>query len=120
MLADLELSDRLEGGVRPAAAVGWLPLSAVPGDKRHLVEPLVGLEPRVADLPLPVLGLRVDVVGLTLGSSLPFLGRLRAPEEGSEGGVEPAEGLLLGGEGVPSLPVRSASRISRSWADWSP
>ena len=78
-------------GVRPAAAVGWLPLSAVPGDERHLVEPLVGLEPRlfpIARLP-PCL-----------------LGRRDALEEGSEGGVEPAEGLLLGGEGVPSLPVR--------------
>ena len=50
MLLDLEVSDRLEGRVCPAVGVGRLPLGAVSGDEQHLVEPLVGLEPRVADL----------------------------------------------------------------------
>ena len=84
MLVDLESSDRLEARTCPAVGVSRLPLGTVPGHEEHLVEPLVGLEPRVADLVPPHHG---------------------APEEGSEGCVEPAEGLLLGGEGVPSLPI---------------
>ncbi len=90
VLMHLKRADRLEGGVRPRAGTGRLPLRAVPGDEQDLAEPLVRLEPGVAR-PL----------------SLPCL--LRGPgavEERGEHGIESAEGLLLGSARVASLPVR--------------
>ena len=67
------------------ATLGRLPLGTVSGDEQDLVEPLVGLEPRVADL------------------SCLGLGRLK---EGARRSREATEGLLLGGERMPTLPLR--------------
>jgi hypothetical protein len=56
MLADLDPPDRLQAGMRPAAAVGGVPSGTVPGDEQHLVEALLGLEARVANPPSASLG----------------------------------------------------------------
>src|SRR6266540_2570497 len=78
VLLDLDPADRLEAGVRPPAAVGGFPLGAVPGHERHLVEPGVRLEPRVAGL-------------------LPGLGGLHPVEEPGHHLVEAPQRLLLRG-----------------------
>jgi hypothetical protein len=88
MLPDLELADSLKPGMCPSTGIDRHPPGTVSGGEPYLVEPLVGLEPRVADL-----------ASSGIGTS----------EEGSEGCIEAAEGLLLGGEGMPSLPIRVAS-----------
>ena len=92
---------------RPAT-VGRLPLGAVGGDEQDLVEPLVGLEPRIAR------------VGRLLAARSRPPGGLHPLEERREGGVQPPQRLLLRGERMPPMAVGSSARISRSWADWSP
>jgi hypothetical protein len=84
----------------PTAAVGRLPSGAVAGDEQHLVEALARLEPRVADLPL------LEPLALLASLSLARLGVPDTLEVDGEYGIEAAEGLLLGGEGVAALPVR--------------
>src|SRR5215218_10966842 len=84
MLLHFQATDRLKGCVRPAGALGRLPPGAVSGDEQDLVESLVGLEPGVASL----------------------LSGPDTPKEGTEGRMQATEGLLLGGERVPTLPVR--------------
>src|SRR5918995_995349 len=88
MLPDFDSADRLEAGMGPAATIGRVPPGAVPGDELYLVEALIGFEPRVTDPP-----------------DLPFQ-VASTPEVNSEHGIEAAKGLLLGGEGVATLPKR--------------
>src|SRR4029453_3196829 len=83
MLPDLEVPDGLEARARPVTGAGRHPFSAVPGDKPHLVESLVRLEPR---------------------GTHPAPPRLWAPEDDTRGCIQAAEGLLLGSAGMPSLP----------------
>ena len=70
---------------RPATTGSRAPARAVTVDEPHLIEPAVRLEPGIA-------GLRPPGPGTV--------------EEHPEHGVQPAQGLLLGGERMPSLPVR--------------
>src|SRR4029450_12088951 len=81
-------SARVEAGIGPAAVVGRLPLGAGAGHEQHLVEALIGLEPRIAN------------------ASNASLGVAGAPEVGGEHDVEAGKGLVVGGEGVATLPAR--------------
>src|SRR6266536_2765177 len=83
VLADLDRADRLERCLRPPAISGRLPLGAITGDEHRLAETAVRLEARISSAALS-----------------------RAVVERVEYGVEPAQGLLLGGERVAPLPVR--------------
>jgi len=88
VLADLDRADSLQCGARPAAAVCRDPLGPIAVDEPDLPEPGVRLEPGIARLLAPV-PLRVR----------------GTPEERGERIVESAEGLLLGGERVHTLPA---------------
>jgi hypothetical protein len=99
VLVDLDPPDRLEGRVRPSAVVGGFPLGAVSGDEQHLVEPLAGLEPGVADPSL------LGFLALAPGPLHGLVGFPDAPEVGGEHIVQAAERLLLRGERVAALPV---------------
>src|SRR5215211_9163062 len=100
VLSDLDPPDSLEADMRPSADVGRFPAGSVSGDEQHLVEPLIGLAPRIANLALlGMLALATRVLPTLL--SLP-----NALEIGGEHNIEAAEGLLLGGERVAALPVR--------------
>jgi hypothetical protein len=85
VLADLDRANGLERRPCPAVDRSWGPFCAIPGDESSLAEPAVGLEPWIASFSL-----------------------LRPRIKGGEHGVEPTQGLLLGGERVPPLALRIA------------